>query len=526
MENSHIEWTSHTYNPWTGCTKVSLGCKNCYAENLCDTRRGRNTWGLGGTRTRVESTLKDPYEWNEEAKASGVRTRVFCASLADVFDDHLSIQQEWRDELWRTVRQTPFLDYLVLTKRPENFSKFLPADWGEGYPNVCLIVSTERQEEADLRIPKLLATPAKYRGLSVEPLLGEIDLSAYIEELDWIIVGGESTQGKGKARPMEPEWARKIRDLCQQHGKPFFFKQWGSWTLERQPGGVETHNCASGEILYYRHQKKKNGHLLDGKVHQDHPFGKPISPTDLAAANSLTDPERERWTHNLAIVREGADAFFRVGAALKVIRDDRLYRADHPSFEDFCRDELGLSKTHANRQIIASVVHEDLGKMASKDAESGGFGILPRNEAQARPLAKLKRVEQRRRAWGEVLQRAKEGATLSAELVNEVVLEIDPTLRRESKKGEADDGAEPTPGTEIDPEPASPAFIDGLIDQLRLARQDESWTKVDDIIAELEEARKAPTLAAAKKTAPKRSRENTMRKTPPVEDPVEIPEAA
>jgi protein gp37 len=124
------------------------------------------------------------------------------------------------------IRQTPCLQWLLLSKRPENFPRFLPEDWGCGYHNVCLMVSTENQEWAERRIPILLGTPARWRGLSCEPLLGGIDLAPWLGGLDWVIVGGES--GKG-ARPMDPDWARSLRDQCAGAGVSYFFKQWGAW---------------------------------------------------------------------------------------------------------------------------------------------------------------------------------------------------------------------------------------------------------------------------------------------------------
>ena len=226
MKLTKIEWTNHTYNPWEGCSKVSRGCEKCYAKTECCDRYKRVVWGPGGARRRVESTWNAPLRWHEEAVKAGRRDKVFCASLADVFDDHPSIKQEWRDHLWTMVRSTPCLQWLILTKRPENFSKYLPADWGDGYPNVCLMVSTEDQEWADKRIPILLETPARWRGLSCEPLLGPIDLEPYLDRLDWVIAGGES--GKG-ARPMHPAWARRLRDQCTAAAVSYFFKQWGAW---------------------------------------------------------------------------------------------------------------------------------------------------------------------------------------------------------------------------------------------------------------------------------------------------------
>lgn len=226
MKNSHIGWTLHTFNPWEGCSKVSPGCEICYAEDQCAIRYKRVVWGPDGSRRRVTTTINAPLKWHEEAIRSGKRAKVFSGSLCDVFDDHPSIQQEWRDHLWMLIRATPCLQWLLLTKRPQNIKRFLPDDWGDGYPNVCLMVSTENQQWAEKRIPILLDTPAKWRGLSCEPLLGPIDLTRWIDRIDWVIAGGES--GKG-ARPMDPAWARGLRDQCLTSGTAHFFKQWGAW---------------------------------------------------------------------------------------------------------------------------------------------------------------------------------------------------------------------------------------------------------------------------------------------------------
>lgn len=226
MKQSKIGWTDHTFNPWEGCSKVSPGCDNCFAKAGSDDRYKRVDWGPGGSRRRVKTTINDPLKWHKEAIHSGKRAKVFCGSLCDVFDDHPSIQQEWRDHLWQLIRSTPCLQWLLLTKRPQNITQFLPDDWGDGYQNVCLMVSTENQQWAERRIPILLATPARWRGLSCEPLLGPLDLTRWIDQIDWVIAGGES--GKG-SRPMDPAWARSLRDQCAATNTAYFFKQWGAW---------------------------------------------------------------------------------------------------------------------------------------------------------------------------------------------------------------------------------------------------------------------------------------------------------
>lgn len=254
-ENSKIEWTHHTFNPWIGCQKVGPGCDHCYAEAMMDARLGRVEWGPHGARQRTSpANWRQPLKWDRDAAAAGERRRVFCASLADVFDNHPSILPEWREDLWELIGRTPNLDWMLLTKRPGNIANMLPPDWGDGYPNVWLGCTVVNQDEADRDIPKLLAVPARVRFLSMEPLLGPVDLTRWIgtqpyipgasthedqdgherqdigggilDGLDLVIVGGESGPG---ARPMHPDWARSLRDQCQAAGVAFFFKQWGEW---------------------------------------------------------------------------------------------------------------------------------------------------------------------------------------------------------------------------------------------------------------------------------------------------------
>ncbi|GAA5117059.1 phage Gp37/Gp68 family protein [Luteolibacter yonseiensis] len=292
MKSSKIEWCDHTFNPWIGCTRVSPGCAHCYAANSTRARvlraAGHETWGKGAPRSRTQ-TWREPIKWNREAAlslenyntgvASGAgmtelaRPRVFCASLADWLDDEVPI--EWLADLLALVRLTPNLDWLLLTKRPENwfarvagvrdvalerddmelhgFAHSWIARADRPAPqNVWVGTTVENQEMADKRIPLLLSIPAKVRFLSCEPLLGPVDLVAPLvaarraglmsegltdeqacrvestfSDLDgihWVIAGGESGP---KARPMHPDWARSLRDQCQAADVPFLFKQWG-----------------------------------------------------------------------------------------------------------------------------------------------------------------------------------------------------------------------------------------------------------------------------------------------------------
>lgn len=247
-ENTKIEWADHTFNPWTGCTKVSPACDHCYAE-AWSKRAGSKVgkWGPGAVRVRTTpANWKQPLKWNAQAEREGRRFRVFCASLADVFDNE--VDPSWRAALFALIAGTPQLDWLLLTKRIGNVARMIEAPGMQkcGLPaNVWLGATVVNQEEADRDIPKLLAVPARVRFLSMEPLLGPVDLNYTRQRiqaqrsqlarainsevwLDWVIVGGESGPG---ARPMHPDWARSLRDQCDAAGVPFLFKQWGDWEI-------------------------------------------------------------------------------------------------------------------------------------------------------------------------------------------------------------------------------------------------------------------------------------------------------
>src|SRR6185437_4305294 len=239
-ENSKIEWTDHTFNPWVGCTKISPGCDHCYAEGWAK-RSGMVTWGAQRRRTSA-SNWSQPLKWDRRAAADSVRRRVFCASLADVFDNE--VPDQWRWDLWELIASTRNLDWLLLTKRIGNVARMLPVmdssqpgyrPWNEQWPwpNVWLGATVVNQEEANRDIPKLVAIPAVVRFLSCEPLLGPIDLSRlirwgndYLVMVRWIIAGGESG---ANARPAHPDWLNSLRDQCTAAGVAFHFKQWGEW---------------------------------------------------------------------------------------------------------------------------------------------------------------------------------------------------------------------------------------------------------------------------------------------------------
>lgn len=214
-ENTKIEWCDATFNPWVGCQKVSPGCDHCYAEGWAK-RSGQVNWGAHGIRKRTsETNWRKPLQW---AKAAIGRPRVFCASLADVFDNKAPAGA--RADLFALIRSTPQLDWLLLTKRPQNIVKMLPEDWGAGYPNVWLGTTCEDQKHYDMRWPVLAAVPAAVRFISYEPAIGP--LSMVWGKPDWIICGGESGPG---ARYMEPAWAETVRDQCAASGISFFMKQ-------------------------------------------------------------------------------------------------------------------------------------------------------------------------------------------------------------------------------------------------------------------------------------------------------------
>lgn len=218
-QNSKIEWTDHTFNPWIGCQKVSPGCDHCYAEAMMDHRYHKVQWGPHAERIRTsEANWRGPVKWAKAA--NGIRQRVFCASLGDVFDNQAP--DGAREDLFALIRATPELDWMLLTKRPENMAKMLPADWSDGWPNVWLGTTCEDQKRFNRRWPILRDVPAVVRFISYEPAIGPLVIGD--ARPTWIICGGESGAG-ARTRSMDPAWARALRDECTAASVAFFMKQ-------------------------------------------------------------------------------------------------------------------------------------------------------------------------------------------------------------------------------------------------------------------------------------------------------------
>lgn len=286
-DKTTIEWTDATFNPWWGCTKVSPGCDHCYAER--DAARFSPKvplWGIGSSRREFgEEHWSKPIAWNARATKAGKRMRVFCASMADVFDN--DAPDGAREMLWDLIEKTSMLDWQLLTKRIGNVARMVPDVWmRRGFPeNVWLGISVVNQEEADRDILKLLPIPVCVAWLSCEPLLGPINLGAYLTRqhlfegllpgfvdplpgIEWVVVGGESGPG---ARPMHPDWARLVRDHCQAAKVPFLFKQWGEWASVSEVEGSGVHHHFPDGATVRRVGKKAAGRTLDGREWNDYP---------------------------------------------------------------------------------------------------------------------------------------------------------------------------------------------------------------------------------------------------------------
>lgn len=280
-ENSAISWTQHTWNPWLGCTKVSPACDGCYAEAMLDHRYGKVKWGGERVRT-VESTWKDPFRWQKMAEKEGARPFVFCASLADIFDNQVNPQ--WRADAFDVMRQTPNLVYLLLTKRPQNIVKL--ADAAGGLPkNAALGTTVEDQTRAAINLTALQVAKIELQPLftfgSFEPLLGPVLIPPAFMP-DWIITGGETDQGSHKARPTHPSWFRSLRDQAKAASVPFHLKQWGEWVPQDMnrtvlPDGKNrlqlSQDGQAGTVGWpmYKVGKKLAARTLDGVTHDEFP---------------------------------------------------------------------------------------------------------------------------------------------------------------------------------------------------------------------------------------------------------------
>lgn len=334
-EQTNISWCTHTWSPWYGCTQVSMGaqgaCVACYARQMSETRFGRVVFGGPGrgegTRdVRADSAWKEPLKWEREAAASkrawhagpdGGMARPWpyspfvFPSMCDPFDNHPALTEP-RRRLFDLIRQTPHLTWLLLTKRPRNIVKLfddtLPAIrdireallaeiWPHNAAIGCTVVS---QEEADRDIPNLLAAKAALNPafvfLSMEPLLGPVDLTRIAHRdslgmrvtsdaltgslwadwsggLDWVITGGETNQGKHKARPSNPQWFRNIGAQCAAAGVPWHHKQNGEWASAPEivdAKGSDFHRFDDGTWVQ-KVGKKRSGRHLDGVTHDAMP---------------------------------------------------------------------------------------------------------------------------------------------------------------------------------------------------------------------------------------------------------------
>ena len=230
-EQTGIQWTTHTFNPWWGCARVSPACAHCYADTLAR-RYGHRLWDDRGRRRFLsDQHWAQPLRWNRQAEHAGEPRKVFCASMADVFEDHDELEP-WRQRLWQLIEQTPMLHWQLLTKRPENVAAMVP--WREQWPaNVWIGTSIENSRHT-FRAEILAELPAPVRFISAEPLLGSLFLNGKpnrrplsLEGLDWVIVGGESGP---RFRRVDVEWIRELRDACVEADVPFFYKQAGGRT--------------------------------------------------------------------------------------------------------------------------------------------------------------------------------------------------------------------------------------------------------------------------------------------------------
>ena len=268
---TEISWCDATWNPWRGCKKISAGCANCYIDRVSE------RWGWDPERVvRSKSTFLDPLKWIRQGKLPA-GANVFTCSLSYFF---IPEADAWRDEAWDVIRCAGQLRFLILTKRPELAAKRLPADWGEGYRNVILGVTVEKEDYLS-RIAAILDVPAEGYFISAEPLLGPINIEMLLLErgartyarggVVGVVAGGETGES---ARPTHPAWVREIRDACDVADVPFTFKQWGEWAPcngfagLRKPGAVVSLD-GQHEGMMTRTGRRRAGGLLDGRTHKE-----------------------------------------------------------------------------------------------------------------------------------------------------------------------------------------------------------------------------------------------------------------
>lgn len=243
-EQTKIEWTDHTFNPWQGCQRVSPGCENCYAEAFSKWT-GHKVWGPTAPRRFFgDKHWGEPGKWDRAAAEAGVRRRVFCASFADVLEKRDDLVPQ-RARLWRLIDDLRHLDWLLLSKRPENGPLFLPwmVDASDPWPHVWVGATGENDEYAKRRAAALRKIRAVVRFMSYEPALGPVDWDAVLGEggIHWLIIGGESGPG---AREAHVEWMTAALEACRRHGVSPFVKQLGRFPR------------ADGKLLQLRDRKK------------------------------------------------------------------------------------------------------------------------------------------------------------------------------------------------------------------------------------------------------------------------------
>ncbi len=263
---TNIQWTDETWNPTTGCNKVSQGCKNCYAEKMHKRLQHiaphKYTKGFSEGVETHEDELQKPLKWKKSKK-------IFVNSMSDLF--HEDVPFDFIDRVFALMAICPQHTFQILTKRIERLLEWSKNYDGPVFPlsNVWIGTSVEDQQTANKRIPLLLQVPAAVRFLSCEPLLEWIDLNKYLHGIHWVIAGGESGHN---ARPLHPVWIRSIRYQCEHANIPFFFKQWGEWCPQNQSTkSVKIREVDATSLPMYKVGKSKSGNMLDGVQHMEFP---------------------------------------------------------------------------------------------------------------------------------------------------------------------------------------------------------------------------------------------------------------